>query len=482
LAGELGAAAVRGLQGASLSDPLTVLACAKHYVGDGGTSFGTGEHGNKLLDQGDTRVDEATLRRVHLSPYGPSIAECVGSIMPSYNSWNGLKCTGNKYLLTDVLKQELGFDGFLISDYNAVDQVDPDYREAVKQSINAGIDMAMAPDTYKKFYNTLKELVEAGEVPMSRIDDAVRRILRVKAAMGLLDKDRSQLADRDLHESFGAPAHRTVARQAVRESLVLLKNEAPGARSEERDQDIQSSILDSRPLLPLSKQAGRIHVGGHSADDIGNQCGGWTIEWQGASGDVTTGGTTILAAIKSAVADGTDVTYSKDGSGAEGADVGIVVVGETPYAEGNGDDADLALSEEDLAVVRNMKSAGIPVVVILFSGRPMMLGDVLQQADALVAAWLPGTEGDGVADVLFGDYAPTGKLSFTWPRSTDQLPINVGDDSYDPLFPYGYGLTYDRGVEPSKGRSGIRKRDSGRRGNRIRNRRAGSRLSIRSSR
>lgn len=422
VSGELGAAAVRGFQGDSLSDPLSILACAKHYAGDGGTSFGTGQHGNKLLDQGDTRVDDATMRRIHVAPYGPVVEACVGTIMPSYSSWNGLKCTGNKYLLTDVLKGELGFEGFLISDYNAIDQVDPDYREAVKKSINAGIDMAMAANTYKNFYNSLKELVEDGEVPMSRIDDAVRRILRVKYAMGLLDKDRSQLADRSLHVSFGSLEHHEVAREAVRQSLVLLKND---------DQ-----------TLPLSKQARRIHVAGQSADDIGNQCGGWTIQWQGASGDVTTGGTTILTAVKNAVADGTDVTYSEDGSGAAGADVGIVVIGETPYAEGNGDDGDLTLSDEDLAAVRNMKSAGIPVVVVLFSGRPIMLGDTLDQADAFVAAWLPGTEGDGVADVLFGDYAPTGKLSFTWPKSIDQVPINVGDEPYDPLFPFGYGLTY----------------------------------------
>jgi beta-glucosidase len=420
--GELGAAAVRGLQGDRLSDPTAVLACAKHFAGDGGTSFGTGQHGNKLLDQGDTRIDEAALRQIHISPYPPTIAAGVGSIMPSYNSWNGLKCTGNKFLLTDVLKNELGFEGFLISDYNAIDQVDPDYKIAVEKSINAGIDMAMAPDTYKKFFDTLKELVEEGTVPMSRIDDAVTRILRVKYAMGLLDKDRSQLADRQLQASFGSAERREVARDAVRQSLVLLKND--------------------HQTLPLSKQTGRIHVAGSSADDIGNQCGGWTIKWQGESGDVTPGGTTILEAIKKAVPNESAVTFSEDGSGAEGADVGVVVVGETPYAEGNGDDGDLALSEEDLQAVHNMKAAGIPVVVIVISGRPLILGDVLDEADALVAAWLPGTEGDGVAEVLFGEYAPTGKLSITWPRSVDQLPINVGDEDYDPLFPYGYGLTY----------------------------------------
>ena len=276
------------------------------------------------LDQGNTQVDEATLRRVHLAPYLPSIDAGVGTIMPSYSRWNGVKCSGNKFLLTDVLKNELGFEGFLISDYNAIDQIDPDYKNAVEISVNAGMDMAMAPNTYKQFYNTLLELVKEGRVPMSRIDDAVTRILRVKAAAGLLDKNRSQLADRSLHKSFGSPEHRAVAREAVRKSLVLLKNDGD--------------------VLPLAKTASRIHVGGKSADDIGNQCGGWTVQWQGESGDVTTGGTTILEAIKDTVADGTQVTFAKDGSGAKGADVGVLVIGEPPYAEGNGDTAELALA------------------------------------------------------------------------------------------------------------------------------------------
>jgi beta-glucosidase len=438
LVATLGEAMIRGLQGERLHDPLAVLACAKHYVGDGGTTartgeyqqgttaFGNGSSGQALpmkLDQGDTRVDEATLRRIHLAPYLPAIEAGVGSVMPSYSRWNGVKCTGNKFLLTDVLKNELGFEGFLISDYNAIDQVDPDYKRAVEISINAGIDMAMAPNTYKQFYETLLELVREGRVPMSRIDDAVTRILRVKAAMGLLDKSRSQLADRGLHNDFGSTAHREVARDAVRKSLVLLKND--------------------RNVLPLSKTAARIHVGGKSADDIGNQCGGWTVEWQGRSGDVTTGGTTILDAIQATASKDTKVTFSKDASGAEGADVGVVVIGEPPYAEGNGDTGELALAAEDIAAFNNMRSAGVPVVVILVSGRPLVLGELLDEADAVIAAWLPGTEGQGVADVVFGDYAPTGKLSFTWPRSVDQLPINIGDTRYEPLFPFGFGLSYE---------------------------------------
>ena len=418
----LGATTVRGFQGTSLRDPLSVLATAKHYLADGGTLMGTGVGEGRGLDQGDTRVDEQTLRRVFLRPYQDAVAAGVGTIMPSYSSWNGVKMSAHRYLLTDVLKGELGFRGFLISDYRALNQLDPDYKTAIEKSINAGMDMVMVPDTYKEFIGHLTELVNEGRVSSSRIDDAVRRILRVKFAMGLMDADRSVLADRSLQASFGSAAHRAVARQAVRESLVLLKN---GGRT-----------------LPLSKGAARIHVAGKNADNLGHQTGGWTISWQGGSGNVTPGGTTVLAAIKKAVSPNTNVTFSVDGTGAAGADVGIAVIGETPYAEMMGDRSDLALGPEDVTAVRNLRAAGIPVVVVVISGRPMILGDLLDQADALVAAWLPGTEGDGVADVLFGDYRPTGKLAYTWPRSMDQIPINQGDARYDPLFPLGYGLTY----------------------------------------
>lgn len=417
----LGAAAVRGLQGTDLSGPESVLACAKHYVGDGGTAFGSSKDG-KGLDQGDTRVDEKTLRRIHLAPYIPAIAAGVGTIMPSYSSWNGLKCSANKYLLTTVLKDELGFEGFLISDYNAIGQIDPDFKTAIGISVNAGMDMAMEPTNYRDFFKHLKALVNEGVVPMSRIDDAVTRILRVKFAMGLMDPDYNYKADKGLQQEFGSAQHRAVARQAVRESLVLLKNE--------------------NKTLPLSKTLKRIHVGGKNADNLGNQCGGWTIDWQGKTGDVTTGGTTVLEAIKKAVSAGTEVTFAKDGTGAEGADVGVVVIGEMPYAEMMGDRNDLSLAKEDVEAVENMKKAGIPVVVVLISGRPMILNGTLERSDAFVAAWLPGTEGEGVADVLFGDYKPTGKLSHTWPRSMSQIPINIGDKNYDPLFPYGFGLSY----------------------------------------
>jgi beta-glucosidase len=399
---DLGTAAVRGFQGDDLAKPLSVLACAKHYVGDGGTAFGSTRDG-KGLDQGDMRVDEATLRRVHLPGYISAIKAGVGTIMPSYSSWNGVKCSGSKRLLTDILKQELGFEGFLISDYDAVDQVAPNYKEAIAISINAGMDMVMVPRKYKQFITHLKALVQEGKVPMSRIDDAVTRILRVKASMGLLDPKRSQLADRSLQKSFGSPEHRQVARQAVRESLVLLKNQGKA--------------------LPLKKNAARIHVAGKSADDIGNQCGGWTIDWQGKSGNITTGGTTLLAAMKKI---NSNVTYSADGTGAKGATVGVVVIGEKPYAEMQGDRAELSLAAEDITAIDNVKAAGIPVVVVLYSGRPMTLGPALDKSDALVAAWLPGTEGEGITDVLFGDFKPKGKLSYAWEKQ----------------FAFGFGLSW----------------------------------------
>ena len=427
LVAELGEAQVRGMQGSNLNAPTSVLACAKHYVGDGGTTFGTGipnasEPGGRYpLDQGDTQLSEADLRRIHMQGYITAIRAGVATIMPSYSSWNGEKVSGNKHLMTDVLKKDLGFEGFLISDYNALDELPGDFPAQIELSINAGMDMVMVPERYVSFIESLTALVKAGKVPMSRIDDAVTRILRVKFAMGLMEPGKSFKVDKKFLETFGGASHRAVARQAVRESLVVLKNE--------------------RNALPLARTAKRIHVAGVSANDIGNQCGGWTIKWQGQSGSPTQG-TTVLAAIQQIAGPNVKVTYSQDGTGADGADVAVVVVGETPYAEMLGDRRDLSLSQGDTATIANAKKAGIPVVVVLFSGRPLIINDALAQADAFVAAWLPGTEGLGVADVLFGDYKPTGKLPVSWPRSMAQIPINVGDATYDPLFPYGFGLTY----------------------------------------
>jgi beta-glucosidase len=423
LARMMGEAAVRGYQGKDLSNSTSLLACAKHWIGDGGTRYGTGRKLKpdlQILDRGDVTLSESELRRIHMAGYVSAIKAGVGTIMPSYSSWNGVKCSGSKRLLTEILKNELKFEGFLISDYDAIDEMPGDYKTQIETSVNAGMDMFMVSTKYRELYNLLLELARENRVPASRIDDAVTRILRVKFAMGLMD-GRSNLADRKLHTSFGSAAHRQVARECVRETLVLLKNQ--------------------KRTLPVSKKLNRIHVAGKSADDIGNQCGGWTISWQGKSGAQTTGGTTILEAIKATVSPQTMITYSKDGDNAAGADLGIVVIGETPYAEWMGDRQSLDLSEEDVAVVEKMKQAGMPLVVILISGRPLIIAKVIDKADAFVAAWLPGTEGRGVTDVLFGDYKFVGKLSFSWPRSMDQIPINAGDPNYNPLFKYGHGLT-----------------------------------------
>ncbi|MDB6110768.1 MAG: glycoside hydrolase family 3 domain protein, partial [Pedosphaera sp.] len=341
-------------------------------------------------------------------------------------SWNGKKMHGNKYLLTDVLKGELGFQGFLVSDWAAIDQLSPDFKNDIEASINAGLDMIMVPNgpsqknNYVEFITMLKELVAERRVPETRINDAVRRILRIKFQMGVFEHPYT---DPSLTATVGSPEHRQVARECVRQSLVLLKN--------------------ANHALPLSKKLKHLHLAGKGAEDMGIQCGGWTIDWQGRSGDVTHGGTTILKAIRGTVDPSVEVTFSADGSGAKGADAVIVVVGEMPYAEMKGDRTDLRISPADLALIEKVKQAGAPVITVLLSGRPLILGQSLDASDAFIAAWLPGTEGQGLADVLFGDYKPTGKLPRIWPASNDQLSSSVAASSAaKPLFSRGFGLTY----------------------------------------
>lgn len=417
LAKLLGAAQVKGFQGKRLSGKTSILACAKHFLGDGGTTNGK--------DQGNTEVDETTLRKLHLPGYIAAVKAGTKTIMVSYNSWNGTKMHGNKYLLTDVLKGELNFKGILVSDWAAIDQLEGDYKSDIEKSINAGLDMIMIPNppgkenNYVQFITLLKELVNENKVPLSRINDAVSRILRVKFEMNIF---ANPFTDRALMSTFGSKEHRQVARECVRQSLVLLKNE--------------------NKTLPVSKKVKHIALAGTSADDIGNQCGGWTIDWQGKSGSTISGGTTVLLAVKNAVSKNTVVTYSKDGSQVNDADIVLVVVGETPYAEMMGDRTDLSLSKEDIAVIENVKKSGKPYVVVLFSGRPMIVESQLKNANAFVAAWLPGSEGAGITDVLFGDFNFTGKLGHSWPKTMEQIPINVGDKNYAPLFPYGFGLKY----------------------------------------
>ena len=415
LVSQLGVAAVRGFQGDRL-DARSVLACAKHFAGDGGTENGR--------DQGNTVCDEATFRKLYVAPYEEVVKAGVGSIMVSFSSWNGQKMHGNKHLLTDVLKHELGFHGFLVSDWAAIDQLSPDYKADIETSINAGLDMVMIPNgagqgnSYLDFINDLKQLVAGGRVPLARIDDAVRRILTVKYQMGLFGQPYTDSA---LTAGIGSPQHREVARACVRESLVLLKNSAHA--------------------LPLKKSLRQIAVVGRAADDLGMQCGGWTIGWQGAAGNVTPGGTTLLAAIKKTVTPGTEVVYSPDGANLAKPDVVVAVVGEEPYAESRGDRLQVDLAPADVSLITKVKELGAPVVTVVYSGRPLVLGSIMDRSDAIVAAWLPGTEGLGMSDILFGDRAPTGKLPRLWPANDRQLAVDRLDGQ--PLFPAGFGLTYD---------------------------------------
>ncbi|MDF1519161.1 MAG: glycoside hydrolase family 3 N-terminal domain-containing protein [Brevefilum sp.] len=415
---KLATAYLLGLQGDDLSDPLTVLATPKHFLGDGGTAWGTSNVPGYLIDRGDTQLTEAQMRELHLLPYIKAIENGAQSIMVSFSSWNGEKMHGQKYWITDVLKGELGFDGFVVSDWGGVDEVDSDYYIAVVNAINAGIDMNMVPYDHGRFIKTMLEAVVAGDIPMTRIDDAVSRILRVKYALNLFEQPYS---DPSLLSSFGSDEHRAIAQEAVAKSLVLLKDEGS--------------------IFPISKDVPYLYIGGSAMDDIGIQSGGWTITWQGEAGDITPG-TTILEAIENTVSEETQLVINQAGQFPETEEerpsLCLAVVGETPYAEGVGDNENPTVSLADKRALNNMEESCDKMAVILISGRPLIINDRIDNWDALVAAWLPGTEGQGVADVIFGDVPFTGKLSFTWPVSTEQLPMGSGDS--DPLFPIGFGL------------------------------------------
>uniref|UniRef100_A0A1D1YYF7 beta-glucosidase n=1 Tax=Anthurium amnicola TaxID=1678845 RepID=A0A1D1YYF7_9ARAE len=403
-----------------------VAACAKHFVGDGGTHDG--------INENNTIIDRHGLLNIHMRGYYNAIIKGVSTVMVSYSSWNGKKMHANHALVTDLLKNMLHFRGFVISDWQGIDRMTSppgiNYTYSVLNSINAGLDMIMVPYDYTGFINNMTYLVQNKFIPMSRIDDAVRRILRVKLAMGLFE---NPLADLSFTDQLGKQEHRDLARKAVRKSLVLLKN---GKSS-------------SEPMLPLPKKASKILVAGTHANNLGYQCGGWTIQWQGASGNNITAGTTILGAIKSTVDPSTSVVFSENPEPSfvknNGFSYAIVVVGETPYAETNGDSLNLTIPEPGLTTIQNVCGA-VKCVVVLVTGRPVVIEPYLSSIDALVAAWLPGSEGQGIPDVLFGDYGFTGKLARTWFKSVDQLPMNVGDAHYDPLFPFGFGLT----TEPTK--------------------------------
>ncbi|MBT5224086.1 MAG: beta-glucosidase [Candidatus Marinimicrobia bacterium] len=418
----LGIASIKGYQGNNLDNSNLVLACAKHYVGDGNTIFGTGINGG--IDRGDVLVDEKELRSKYIKPFRSAVENGVGSIMISYNSWQSKKLHGHSYLINDILKNELGFSGFVVSDWAAIDDIDEDYKTSIITAINAGIDMVMVPGehsnkshSYIEFINLLKESVLEGSVSINRIDDAVYRILKIKYSMGLFEKP---IKDYKKLNEVGSSKNRELAREGVNKSVVLLQN---------------------NNILPISKNIKSILVAGEHGHDLGYQCGGWSISWQGGSGN-TTIGTTILDGIRDNIGNQSSVSFSKNGDEPNDHDIIIAVVGETPYAEMKGDSESLELSNKDKLLLERLIKTGKPIVLILISGRPMIITPYLEHVDAVLAAWLPGTEGSGVADLLFGDVSPTAKLSFSWPRDMSQIPINYGDKTYDPLFPLGYGLTY----------------------------------------
>ena len=396
-----------------------VIATAKHFLGDGGTRNGK--------DQGDAEMDEEQLRDLFALPYEEAIKAGVQSIMASFSSWNGAKMTGNKSLLTGVIKDRWTFDGFIVGDWNAHGQVEGCTVTDCPRAIDAGLDVYMAPDSWKGIWESTLAHVKDGSIPMARLDGAVRRVLRVKFRAGIFDAGKpSARLYAGRYDLLSAPDHKAVARQAVRESLVLLKN--------------------AGSVLPL-KPGAHILVAGDGADNIAKQAGGWSLSWQGTGTTPADfpNATSIWQGIDAATkAAGGVATLSPGGEFTAKPDAAIVVFGENPYAEFQGDRADVAFDDpsgSSLAIMKRLKAAGVPVVAVFLSGRPLWVNPWLNAADAFVAAWLPGSEGGGVADVLFGKAEFRGKLPYSWPRRSDQTPLNVGDAHYDPLFAYGYGLT-----------------------------------------
>ena len=433
----LGTAYVNGMQtlqegdAVSAAQTIFTLATPKHFIGDGATIWGSSRTDTYELDQGNMQVPETVLREIYLPPYQSAVEAGALNVMASFSSWKGLKMHAQQPLLTGVLKDELGFEGFVVSDWQGMDQIYPDdYYASIVISVNAGVDMNMVPYDYVKFIETMKDAVNNGDIPESRVDEAVRRILRVKFALGLFEQP---MPDPKYQATVRSREHVELARQAVRESLVLLTN--------------------TDNILPLGKDTPVIFVAGEGANDIGLQSGGWTLEWQGKTGNDNEG-TTIFSGMKAAVDSGTRVEYSRDADfsefkDADGnpllADVGVVVLAEEPYAEGVGDRADLSLRDSEVQLIERTKEQSKRLIVVLLSGRPRVITEQLPLADAWVAAWWPGTEGGGIADVLFGDHPFTGKTPYSWPRTNEQLPINInnaaGKTGCDaPLFPFGYGL------------------------------------------
>jgi beta-glucosidase len=399
---EMVAAAVRGLQGPmglGTGSP-GIIACAKHWAGDGQGTAGTSTRAGGVVDRSDIRIDQATMEQFGVAPYLPAIQAGLGCVMASDTTWNGQFVTSNSQLLTTMLKGTYGFQGFVITDWNAAAGAG-----GIEPSINAGVDMLMQPTNWQAAVTTI---ANSTAIPDSRIDDAVTRILNVKCQAGLFTYRR----DPNLMASVGSADHRALGRKAVAQSLVVLQN--------------------NNNVLPLAKSS-KVWVGGSGGSSLANQCGGWTVNWQGDGGKTT--GTTIAQAIGKVAAPAASMTA---------ADAIVVVLSEHPYAEWEGDTMTLnTLPAADFTLLDQAKAIGKPVVAIVISGRPVTITDHLGSADAWVAAWLPGTEGDGVADVLFGDVKPTGKLSHSWPRDDTQANVmTCCNGSYNPLFALGFGLSY----------------------------------------
>lgn len=436
LVGRLAAAYVEGLRGADWAAPDAVLPSVKHFVADGGAIHGTStrwdraavksvaddptlanahlaadflevlDRGAWTIDQGDVDVDERTLREVFLAPYRAPLAAGALNVMVSYGSWHGRRMHAHRYLLTDVLKGELGFEGFVVTDWAAIDQLDPDFDVCVERSINAGIDMVMVPFEWRRFMDVLEAAVERGAVPLARIDDAVRRILATKARLGLFDAGGDPEREPPL-TAVGHPDHRRIAFEAARRSPVLLQNRGDA--------------------LPLAATLPALLVAGAAAGDVGLQCGGWTVSWMGAAGTITPG-TTLLQGLRQLRPDA-ELAFEPDGRGTARAPVGIVAVAEEPYAEGMGDRFALDLPAADHDLIARLRARVDTLVLVVYSGRPVVLGDAVRQADAIVAAWLPGSEGAAVAEPLVGASGFEATLRYRWPAASADLPLHpFGDD------------------------------------------------------
>ena len=416
---EMGEASIIGYQTKELgSVNHSIVACAKHFIADGATIWGTGmDNKADKIDRGNAPISDSLIRAKYLPPYQKALDAGVGTVMASFNSINDLKCHANGYLFNDLLKGEMGFDGFVISDWQGIDEIPGDYKSDIINSVNAGVDMIMVPgaviwggEHYKTFLSLFKEAVDEGLITEERLNDAVRRILRIKYRSGLMN---NPMSDRTLIEKAGSIEHKNLAREAVQKSLVLLKNDG---------------------LLPLDESK-TYFVTGSGADDIGKQCGGWTIQWQGGLGDITPG-TSIIEGVE-------EFASTNRTSENQKFDAAIVVVGEDPYTEMEGDSDKLFLSEKDKKSIEDVKKMGVPYVVVLITGRPLIVNETIDDSNAFLVAWLPGTEGGGVADILFGKENLTGTLSFSWPKSMEDIPCNYDNDC-DALFPLGFGLTYSK--------------------------------------